>query len=79
MESQMEIVSLQSEGQTAHALTLQLPLEGSVGKGGIKLVLRTPEQWLGCTFHGTRHDMFISLQKVPSQGFMLYKAVICSL
>ena len=61
MESPMERVSLQ--GQTALALTLQLPLEGSVEKGGIKLVLRTPEQWLGCTFHGARHDMFISLQK----------------
>lgn len=49
----------------AHVLMLQLPLEGSAAKGGIKMVLRTAdEQWLGCSFQGSRHDFFISLGKV---------------
>ena len=62
------------QGVVAHALTLQLPLEGPVRNGGIKLVLRTADedQWLGCSFQGSRHDFFISLQQVreatgPSQ------------
>ena len=53
------------EDVAAYALTLQLPLEGSMGKGGVKLVLRTTDQqWLGCSYQGSRHDVFISLQQV---------------
>ena len=69
MESWLEQVAVPGQeakrGVVAHALTLQLPLEGPLRKGGIKLVLRTSDdQWLGCSFQGSRHDFFISLQQV---------------
>ena len=63
MESPLERLHVSDGSKPAYALTLQLPLEGSTPIGGIKLVLKTPDRWLGCTFHGARHDMFISLQK----------------
>lgn len=67
-ESHLEKVKIPGqESQHAHTLTLQIPLVGAVAEGGIKMVLRTardPVQWLGCTFQGVRHDMFINLRKV---------------
>jgi len=66
MESPMERVEIPGEeGLHAYALTLQLPLEGPVCQGGIKLVLRTQAgQWLACSFQGSHHDIFINLEKV---------------
>ena len=68
VESLLEKVEIPgTESQHAQALTLQIPLKGAIAEGGIKLVLRTsrdPVQWLGCTFQGSRHDMFIDLRKV---------------
>jgi hypothetical protein len=58
------------EGQHAYALTLQLPLEGPICHGGIKLVLRTQGgQWLACSYQGSRHDIFISIEKVHTECF----------
>ena len=65
-ESPLERVDIPGEGDLhAHALTLQLPLEGALKRGGIKLVLRTQAgQWLACSYQGSHHDIFINLEKV---------------
>ncbi len=50
-----------------HAVTIQVPLEGSLLTGGIAFVLKTgQQQWLACRAEGVlRSDFFISTQQVP--------------
>ena len=49
---------------TAHALTLQLPLEGQLMRGGVTGVIKTKDgQWLHCQ-HGAAPDFFISTREV---------------
>ena len=59
-----------------YALTLQLPLEEPASKGGVKLVLKTSTQWLGCVSRGSRHDMFVSLQKVGHHELFSFTVTI---
>ncbi len=49
-----------------HAVTIQVPLEGSLLTGGIAFVLKTgQQQWLACRAEGVlRSDFFISTQQV---------------
>ena len=50
---------------TAHALTLQLPLEGKLIRGGVTGVIKTKDgQWLHCQQHGAAPDFFISTREV---------------
>ena len=50
---------------TAHALTLQLPLEGKLLRGGVTGVIKTKDsQWLHCQQHGAAPDFFISTREV---------------
>lgn len=50
---------------TAHALTLQLPLEGKLLRGGVTGVLKTANgQWLHCQQHGAIPDFYISTREV---------------
>ena len=50
---------------TAHALTLQLPLEDKLMKGGVTGVIKTKDgQWLHCQQHGAAPDFFISTREV---------------
>ena len=49
-----------------HAITVQVPLQGSLLTGGIAFVLKTgQQQWLACRAEGVlRSDFFISTQQV---------------
>ena len=51
-----------------HAVTIQVPLEGSLLTGGVAFVLKTgQQQWLACRAEGVlRSDFFISTQQVCS-------------
>ena len=50
---------------TAHVLTLQLPLEGKLLRGGVTGVLKTANgQWLHCQQHDATPDIFISTREV---------------
>lgn len=51
----------------AHALTLQLPLEGKLLRGGVTGVIKTKhDQWIHCQQHGSMPDFFISTREVCS-------------
>ena len=50
---------------TVHALTLQLPLEGKLLRGGVTGVLKTANgQWLHCQQHDAIPDFYISTREV---------------
>ena len=49
----------------AQALTLQLPLEGKLLRGGVTGVIKTADgQWVHCQQHGAAPDFFISTREV---------------
>ena len=49
----------------AHALTLQLPLEGKLLRGGVTGVIKTAQgRWLHCQQHGATPDFYISTREV---------------
>lgn len=49
----------------AQALTLQLPLEGKLLRGGVTAVIKTADgQWIHCQQHGAAPDFFISTREV---------------
>ena len=49
----------------AHALTLQLPLEGKLLRGGVTGVIKTAHgRWLHCQQHGAAPDFHISTREV---------------
>ena len=49
----------------AQALTLQLPLEGKLLRGGVTGVIKTADgQWIHCQQHGAAPDFFISTREV---------------
>ena len=51
----------------AHALTLQLPLEGKLRRGGVTGVIKTARgQWLHCQQHGAARDFYISTREVQA-------------
>ena len=51
----------------AHALTLQLPLEGKLLRGGVTGVIKTAKgQWLHCQQRGATPDFYISTREVRS-------------
>lgn len=49
-----------------HAVTVKVPLEGSLQTGGLAFVLKTgQQQWLACRAEGVpRSDFFVSTQQV---------------
>ena len=49
-----------------HAITMKVPLEGSLQTGGITFVLKTgQQQWLACRAEGVlRSDFFVSTHQV---------------
>ena len=50
---------------TLHALTLQLPLDGKLMRGGVTGVIKTKDgRWLHCQQDGTAPDFFISTREV---------------
>lgn len=56
----------------AHALTLQLPLEGKLARGGITGVIQTRnDQWIHCQQRDTAPEFFISTREVctHSKGY----------
>ena len=52
-----------------HAVTIQVPLEGTLQTGGIAFVLKTgQQQWLACRADGVlRSDFFVSTQEVTTR------------
>ena len=51
----------------AHALTLQLPLEGKLLQGGVTGVIKTAHgQWLHCQQRGAAPDFYISTREVQA-------------
>lgn len=52
------------------ALTLQLPLEGKLHRGGVVGVIKTADgRWLHAQQHGAQPDFFISTREVCSIWF----------
>ena len=52
---------------TAHALTLQLPLEGKLLRGGVTGVIKTVHgQWLHCQQRDAAPDFYISTREVQA-------------
>jgi hypothetical protein len=50
-----------------YALTLQLPLEGKLARGGIVGVIKTAgERWLHAQLHGSFPDFYISTREVAA-------------
>lgn len=48
-----------------YALTLQLPLEEKLQRGGVVGVIKTADgRWLHCQAHGGQPDFFISTREV---------------
>jgi hypothetical protein len=59
-----------------YALTLQIPLEGKLCRGGIVGVIKTQNgEWIHCQQHGHQTDFFISTREVSP--FIIIIIITC--